>query len=148
MGDDAEQDGPAGREHYRVDAGQFFVEDEDRENDCGQSARAEPADEKRIRGARSCDNQAQKVTVRRSDRLLVGRTGDDGSTKLFYGKTVVLFGIEGKKYVTIPAPNTLQGMLETVMGKLGVDFPLADFLTNTPDRSFLWGLPPAERLTL
>jgi hypothetical protein len=42
--------------------------------------------------------------------------------------------------VTTPAPNTLQGMLETVMGKLGVDFPLADFLTNTPDKSFLLGV--------
>ena len=84
---------------------------------------------------------SMKVTVRRPDRLLVDRTGDDGSTKLFYdGKTVVLFGIEGKKYVTIPAPNTLQGMLETVMGKLGVDFPLADFLTNAPDKSFLSGV--------
>jgi len=82
-----------------------------------------------------------KVTVRRPDRLLVDRTGDDGSTKLFYdGKTVVLFGVEDKKYLTIPVPNTLQGMLETAMGKLGIDFPLADFLTNTPDKSFLLGV--------
>ncbi len=84
---------------------------------------------------------SMKVTVRRPDRLLVDRTGDDGSTKLFYdGKTLVLFGVEDKKYVTIPVPNTLQGMLETAMGKLGVDFPLADFLTNTPDKSFLSGV--------
>src|SRR5271166_5830526 len=40
---------------------------------------------------------SMKVTVRRPDRMLVDRTGDDGSTKMFYdGKTVVLFGVEDK----------------------------------------------------
>jgi hypothetical protein len=84
---------------------------------------------------------AMKVTLRRPDRLRVDLTGDDGSTKLFYdGKTAVLLGVEAKKYVTIPVPNTLQGMLETVMGRSGVDFPLADFLTDAPDKSFLFGV--------
>jgi hypothetical protein len=84
---------------------------------------------------------SMKVTLRRPDRLLVDLTGDDGSTKLTYdGKTVTIFGVEAKKYATISVPNTLQGMLETVMGKLGVDFPLADFLTNAPDKSFLFGV--------
>jgi hypothetical protein len=35
MGDDAEEDGPAGREHYRVVSGQLFVKDENSKNDCG-----------------------------------------------------------------------------------------------------------------
>jgi hypothetical protein len=35
MGDDTQQDGPAGREQYRVVTWQLFVEDEDSENDCG-----------------------------------------------------------------------------------------------------------------
>jgi hypothetical protein len=82
-----------------------------------------------------------KVTLRRPDRLPVDLTGDDGSTKLVYdGKTTVLLGVESKKYVTVPVPNTIQGMLETVMGRLDVDFPLADFLTNAPDKSFLFGV--------
>jgi hypothetical protein len=81
------------------------------------------------------------VVVRRPDRLLISVTGDDGSTKLFYdGKTVSLLGVESKKYSTIPVPATIQGMLETVMGKLGVDFPLSDFLTDAPDKSFLSGV--------
>ncbi|MGC1407588.1 MAG: DUF2092 domain-containing protein [Acetobacteraceae bacterium] len=81
------------------------------------------------------------VVVRRPDRLTISVTGDDGSTKLFYdGKTVSLLGVESKKYSTIPVPPTIQGMLETVMGKLGVDFPLADFLTDAPDKSFLSGV--------
>jgi hypothetical protein len=82
-----------------------------------------------------------KVTVRRPDRVRVDMTGDDGSTKLFYdGKTAVLFGVDAKKYATVPVPNTIQGMLETLAGKLGVDFPLADLLTNAPDKSFLFGV--------
>jgi hypothetical protein len=82
-----------------------------------------------------------QVVVRRPDRLMISVIGDDGSTKLFYdGKTVLLLGVEAKKFVTVPAPNTIQGMLETVMGKLGVDFPLTDFLTNAPDKSFLSGV--------
>jgi hypothetical protein len=31
-------------------------------------------------------------------------------------------------------------MLETQMGRLGVDFPLADFLTDAPDKSVLFGV--------
>jgi hypothetical protein len=82
-----------------------------------------------------------KIVVRRPDRLMININGDDGSTKLFYdGKTVTLLGVEAKKYSTVPVPNTIQGMLETVIGKRGVDFPLADFLTNAPDKSFLSGV--------
>jgi hypothetical protein len=84
---------------------------------------------------------SMKVTVRRPDRLLVALTGDDGATTLTYdGKNVVIFDPENKKYASIPAPATMQGMLETVMGKFGVDFPLADFLTDAPDKSFLSGV--------
>ena len=31
------------------------------------------------------------------------------------------------------------------MGKLGVDFPLADFLTDNPDKSFLSGVTSGQR---
>jgi hypothetical protein len=87
------------------------------------------------------------VLVRRPDRLMISVTGDDGSSRLFYdGKTVTLFGVETKKYSTIPVPNTIQGMLETVMGKLGVDFPLADFLTDAPDKSFLSGVKSGKEV--
>ena len=84
---------------------------------------------------------SMKVTVRRPDKLLIELTGDDGSTKLFYdGKTVVLFGVDAKRYASLSAPNTIQGMLKEVMGRLGVDFPLADFLTDDPAKSFLFGV--------
>jgi hypothetical protein len=81
------------------------------------------------------------ITVRRPDRLRIELSGDDGSTKLFYnGKTVVLFGVERNQYSTLQAPNTIQGMMKEVMGRLGVDFPLADFLTDDPAKSFLLGV--------
>ncbi len=81
------------------------------------------------------------VTVRRPDRLLVDGTGDDGPRKLIYdGKTVVLSLDNGKMYASLPVPNTIQQMMYVVMGRFGLDFPLADFLTNAPDKAFLTGV--------
>jgi hypothetical protein len=90
---------------------------------------------------------AMKVTVHRPDRLLIDLTGDDGSTRLFYdSKTVVIFGVETKKYASLPVPNTIQGMLETMMGERGFDFPLADLITNAPDKSFLLGITTGKEV--
>ena len=82
-----------------------------------------------------------KVTVRRPNRLLVERIGDDGTGKLVYdGKTLFVYLADENKYASIPVPDTIQGMMETAMGKLGVDFPLADFLTEAPNKAFLTGV--------
>jgi hypothetical protein len=82
-----------------------------------------------------------KITVRRPDRLLVDATGDDGPRKLFYdGKTVVLALDAGNPYATLPVPDTITMMMHVVMGRFGVDFPLADFLTDAPDKAFLFGV--------
>jgi hypothetical protein len=84
---------------------------------------------------------SMKVVLRRPDKLLIDVAGDDGSTKLAYdGKTIALLGVETKRYASLPVPNTIQGMLEKVMGRFAVDFPLADLLTNSPDKSFLLGV--------
>lgn len=81
------------------------------------------------------------VTVRRPDRLLVDRTGDDGPGKLVYdGKTVSVYMANGNKYANIPVPGTIAGMMKVAMGRLGVDFPLADFLTDAPNKAFLSGV--------
>jgi hypothetical protein len=85
------------------------------------------------------------VTVRRPDRLLVVRNGDDGPSKLVYdGKTLAIYIEAGNKYARIPVPGTLEGMMKEAMGRLGVDFPLADFLTNSPAQSFLSGVTQGE----
>jgi hypothetical protein len=82
-----------------------------------------------------------KVTVRRPDRLLVDGTGDDGPRKLIYdGKTAVVVLDDGKKYASLPVPGTIDGMMQVVIGHFGVDFPLADFITDAPDKAFLTGV--------
>jgi hypothetical protein len=85
------------------------------------------------------------VTVRRPDRLLVDRNGDDGPGKLVYdGKTVVIYMADKNKYVSIPVPNTLDGMMKVAMGRLGVDFPLADLLTEAPAKAVLSGVTSGQ----
>jgi hypothetical protein len=90
-----------------------------------------------------------KVTVRRPDRLLVDGTGDDGRRKLMYdGKTAVVALDGGKKYVSLLVPNTIEGMLHVVVGRFGVDFPLADFLTNEPQKSFMLGVASGRQVNM
>ncbi len=90
-----------------------------------------------------------KVTMRRPDRLLVDGTGDDGPRKLIYdGKTTVLVLDDGKKYVSLPVPPTIDGMMQVVMGHFGVDFPLADFLTAAPSKAFLTGVTAGRQVNM
>ena len=83
-----------------------------------------------------------KMTVRRPDRMLIDGTGDDGPRKLFYdGKTVTLaLDATGSQYATLPVPNNITMMMHVVMGRFRLDFPLADFLTDAPDKAFLHGV--------
>jgi hypothetical protein len=83
-----------------------------------------------------------KVIVHRPNRLLVEMTGDDGSNELvFDGKTLTLFSPQEKKYVSIPVPEgIIDGMLKEAVGRIGIDFPLADFLSEAPNKAFLTGV--------
>jgi hypothetical protein len=84
---------------------------------------------------------AFKVTVVRPDRLLIDGTGDDGPRKLVYdGKAAAVVLENGKKYASLPVPNTIDGMMHVLIGHFGVDFPLADFLTEAPAKAFLTGV--------
>jgi hypothetical protein len=88
-----------------------------------------------------------EVTMRRPDRLLVDGTGDDGPRKLIYdGKTAMLALDDGKKFASVPVPDTIDGMMQVVMGHFGVDFPLADFLTKAPDKAFLTGVTAGRQV--
>jgi len=81
------------------------------------------------------------VVAHRPDRLAVRVTGDDGSHELLYdGKSVTIAGLDKTKYAQIEAPNTIAAMMEEVMGRLGIDFPLGDFLAPAPDKAFLAGV--------
>jgi len=85
---------------------------------------------------------ALKIVVLRPNRLFAEASGDDGTTKLvFDGKTAYVFAAAQNKYAKIPVPDgTIEGMLREAVGRLGVDFPLADFLTSAPNKAFLTGV--------
>ena len=82
------------------------------------------------------------VAVHRPNRMLVNVNGDDGSSKLvFDGKTTVIYSAAHKKYASVPVPEgTIEAMMKETMGRLGVDFPLADFLSEAPSKAFLTGV--------
>jgi hypothetical protein len=87
-----------------------------------------------------------KVLVRRPDRLRVAVSGDDGASQLYYdGSTVVVYGAEKNAYVSVPVPNTIEKMMNEAMSRLGVDFPLADFLSEAPTKTFLTGVTAGEQ---
>ena len=89
--------------------------------------------------------QALKVVVRRPDRLHADINGDDGETQLFYdGKTLVLYSPTKNAYVSMPVPDTIEGMFQEASHRLGVDFPLADFLSPAPNKSILAGVTGSE----
>jgi len=83
-----------------------------------------------------------KVTMHRPNRMLAEITGDDGSSKLvFDGKTAIIYSVAQNKYASIAVPEgTIAGMLKEAVGRLGVDFPLADFLSEEPGKAFLTGV--------
>ena len=83
-----------------------------------------------------------KVTVHRPNRVMAEVSGDDGSSKLFFdGKTATVFSAAQNKYASIAVPEgTIEGMLKEAVGRLGVDFPLADFLGEAPNKAFLTGV--------
>jgi hypothetical protein len=82
-----------------------------------------------------------KAVVRRPDRLLVDATGDDGASKLIYdGKTLVIYGVTQKQYASIPVSGNIEAVLDVAEKRLGVDFPLADLLTDNPQKSVLSGI--------
>jgi len=83
-----------------------------------------------------------KVTMHRPNRFLVEVTGDDGSSKLvFDGKTAIIYSAAQNKYASLAVPDgTIEGMLKEAVGRLGIDFPLADFLTEAPNKAFLTGV--------
>ncbi len=82
-----------------------------------------------------------KIVVRRPDRMLVDVTGDDGSTKMFYdGKTLVAYVPDDKKYSSTPVPGKIDEMIDAAESRAGVDFPLADLMTDNPEKSILSGI--------
>src|SRR5207244_6998448 len=57
------------------------------------------------------------------------------------GNTAVVYSAAQNKYASIPVPEgTIEGMMKEAVGRLGVDFPLADFLSEAPNKAFMSGV--------
>jgi hypothetical protein len=85
--------------------------------------------------------QHGSVTVRRPDRVRADVTGDDGAINLAYnGNTLVVYEVGLKKSASLPVTGDLSAMLKAADARLGLDFPLADFITNSPGQAFLSGV--------
>jgi len=86
-----------------------------------------------------------KVLIRRPDRLRVDIDGDDGASQVFYdGKTLVFYGPAKKEYVSLPVPDTIEGMIKEAEKRVGFDFPLEDFVSPAPDKALLSGVTEAK----
>jgi hypothetical protein len=82
-----------------------------------------------------------KFVIRRPDRLLADVNGDDGETKMMYdGKNFVVYGVQRKKYVSIPASGEIGKMLDFAEDRIGLDFPLSPLLGDNPARALLEGV--------
>ena len=81
------------------------------------------------------------VLVRRPDRLDVAAVGDDGKTDIVYnGRNLMVYSQATNKYLSVAESGTLEDVLRDASHRLGVDFPLADFLANDPAKAFLHGV--------
>ena len=82
-----------------------------------------------------------KTIYSRPDRLSVSVTGDDGSTKVLYdGKTLVLYAVEAKQYVSLPVTGGIEKALDVLEERTGTDFPLADLLSDNPAEAVASGI--------
>ena len=69
--------------------------------------------------------------VRRPDRFKVFFEGDRGQKTFFYdGKSFVLADLRSKTWATAPVSGANDAAVETIVGKLGVQLPLSDFLVT------------------
>jgi len=69
------------------------------------------------------------VYIQRPNRARVNRVGDVTDMEFYYdGSTVSLFGKQKQYYATTSAPPTLDGMLDHIRARLGIEPPAADLL--------------------
>ena len=92
---------------------------------------------------------AVNVITRKPDHLAVNVTGDDGASKLIYdGKEVSTIDETDNKYAQIAMSGDLNNVMEEVSDRLHIDFPLADFLTSDPAKSFLTGVTSGKEVDM
>lgn len=81
---------------------------------------------------------AMKIVVHRPNQIAIEFTGDDGKHNLIYdGKAASIFFADSKEYAVILASGDIPSALNDLADKIGVDFPLSGFFTNSPDKALL-----------
>jgi hypothetical protein len=70
------------------------------------------------------------VTVARPDRIRATRTGGFVDLEMvFDGETFTLFGRDAGVYASIPAPGTLDALIDTLLDEYGAPLPAAELLS-------------------
>jgi hypothetical protein len=78
---------------------------------------------------------------------LVSVTGDDGSIKILYdGKTLVLYAVEAKQYVSLPVSGGIDKALDLLEERTGTDYPLADLLSDNPAEAVASGVTSGSKV--
>lgn len=74
---------------------------------------------------------AGHTTVQRPDKLRADRAGDIVSQSFYYdGRTLTLFNPDEHYYATVPAPGTLDAMIDFARDSLDVVAPAGDLITE------------------
>jgi hypothetical protein len=74
-------------------------------------------------------NHAARLSAQRPDRLRAERSGDLVDQVFIYdGKTLVLHNPQANAFAQVPAPDTLEGMLDFARSKLDIVAPAGDLL--------------------
>ena len=78
---------------------------------------------------------------------MVSVTGDDGSIKILYdGKTLVLYAVEAKQYVSLPVSGGIDKALDLLEERTGTDYPLADLLSDNPAEAVASGVTSGSKV--
>jgi hypothetical protein len=74
-------------------------------------------------------NHSARLSAQRPDKLRAERTGDLVDQVFIYdGKTLVLLNPQANAFAQVPAPDTLEGMLDFARSKLDIVAPAGDLL--------------------
>lgn len=79
----------------------------------------------------------RRVLVVRPNGVHSTTSGDQQRCFYYNGKTVTLHERDKNMYVTIPAPDSIEKMMEEMHEKYGMSLPLAELLMSKPDAAML-----------
>jgi hypothetical protein len=83
-------------------------------------------------------NARVDVMVRKPNRLRVSKVSDRKTREFYFdGKTFTIFGPKAGYYAQVPAPPTIQQVIEVAGQRYGVELPLADLFYWGTDKSGL-----------